>query len=101
LKQLAEVRLSLSNKIKEVKNMKKKVIKPFSLEEYNKGAKIKLRKGRNKVRIICTDADNDSNYPIIALVKLYKGKEQIVLYTSEGKIYKNDKECNADLVIVE
>ena len=81
--------------------MKKKVIKPFSLDEYNKGAKIKLRKSRNKVRIICTDADNDSNYPIIALVKSYKGKEHIVLYTSEGKIYKNNTECNYDLVIVE
>lgn len=77
--------------------MKKEIIKPFNLEAYKKGAKVKTRDG-HEVRIICTDAKN-KNYPIIALIKLYSNDEVVAYYTLEGinKGYINDN----DLVIVE
>lgn len=78
--------------------MKKEIIKPFDLETYKNGAKIKTRDG-HEVRIICTDA-KDKNYPIIALIKLYDDDEVVVYYTLEGTINKGYI-SNKDLVIVE
>lgn len=80
--------------------MKKEVIKPFSLEAYNKGAKVQTRDG-HKVRIICTDANNDSNYHIIALKAFSDGNEAVQIYTSEGKFYTDDNISKNDLVIVQ
>lgn len=79
--------------------MKKEIIKPFDLEAYKNGAKIRTRDG-HEVRIICTDA-KDEEYPIIGLVTNY-GDEHIVLYTSEGKLCSTKSTIRAeDLVIVE
>lgn len=80
--------------------MKKEVIKPFSLEAYNKGAKVQTRDG-HKVRIICTDVNNDSNYHIIALKAFSDGNEAVQIYTSEGKFYTDDNISKNDLVIVQ
>lgn len=80
--------------------MKKEVIKPFNLEAYKKGAKVQTRDG-HKVRIICTDACNDSNYSIIALKAFSDGNEAVQIYTSEGKFYTDDNISRNDLVIVE
>lgn len=78
--------------------MKKKIIRPFNWEAYNKGAKIQTRDG-HKVRIICADAENP-RFPIIALAKLYNEEEVVVHYTSEGKALLADTIHNNDLVIV-
>lgn len=78
--------------------MKKEIIKPFDLEAYKKGAKVRTRDG-HKVRIICTDA-KDKNYPIIALIKMYNDDEVVAYYTLEGNINKGYI-SNKDLVIVE
>lgn len=80
--------------------MKKEIIKPFDLETYKNGAKVKTRNGR-EVRIICTDVKNPY-YSIVALVKLDDGSEAFRTYTSEGKFmpFKNTI-SNDDLVIVE
>jgi hypothetical protein len=80
------------------KAMKKEIIKPFDLEAYKNGAKIKTRDG-HEVRIICTDVKNPKS-PIIALVKINDNNELIIPYTSEGKINAEDISDN-DLVIVE
>lgn len=78
--------------------MKKEIIKPFDLEAYKNGAKVKTRDG-HEVRIICTDAKDD--YPIIGLVTNSAGDEHIVLYTLEGKLYSTKSTiCAEDLVIV-
>lgn len=80
--------------------MKKEIIKPFDLEAYKNGAKVKTRDG-HEVRIICTDKE-DPYYPIVALVKLADGSESTQFYTSNGR--KQPIKCtisNDDLVIVE
>ena len=83
--------------------MKKEIIKPFDLEAYKKGAKVKTRNGQ-EVRIICTDFKNEY-FPIIALIKINDNNEIVLQYTSNGKaqlsqsIISNDS--NDDLVIVE
>lgn len=78
--------------------MKKEIIKPFDLEAYRKGAKVKARDG-HEVRIICTDCKNKYS-PIIALVKLNDNNELLLPYTPEGKINTEGISGN-DLVIVE
>ncbi len=78
--------------------MKKEIIKPFDLEAYKKGSKIKTRYG-HEVRIICTDAKG-SCFPIVALVKIDDDHEVTMHYTSEGEINAGDISDN-DLVIVE
>lgn len=79
--------------------MKKEIIKPFDLEAYKNGAKVKTR-GGHEVRIICTDA-KDENYPIIALAKLFNNDEVVAHYTSEGKVRLDTGVSDNDLVIVE
>jgi hypothetical protein len=80
--------------------MKKEIIKPFSLEAYKNGAKIRTRDG-HEVRIICTDSKNP-HFPIVALVKLVDCSEITQSYTSKGKtqLTKGTISDN-DLVIVE
>ena len=80
--------------------MKKEIIKPFDLEAYKKGAKVKTRNGQ-EVRIICTNYKNEY-FPIIALVKINDNNEVVLLYTSKGKVQPTNKIIsNNDLVIVE
>ena len=79
--------------------MKKKVIKPFDLEAYKKGAKVQTRGGA-EARIICTDA-KDRHFPIVALIELVDGGEVVQSYTSDGRIYFNGESEALDLVIVE
>lgn len=78
--------------------MKKEIIKPFDLEEYKNGAKVKTRNG-HEVRIICTDV-KALCFPIIALVEIDDSTEVVMHYTSEGEIDAGDISDN-DLVIVE
>lgn len=80
--------------------MKKEIIKPFDLEAYKNGAKVKTRDG-HEVRIICTDAKNPY-FPIVALVKLVDCSEITQSYTSKGKtqLTKGTISDN-DLVIIE
>lgn len=78
--------------------MKKEIIKPFDLEAYKNGAKVKTRDG-HEVRIVCTDARHPY-FPIIALVKIDDNHEVTIHYTSEGEIDAGDISDN-DLVIVE
>jgi hypothetical protein len=80
------------------KAMKKEIIKPFDLEAYKNGAKVKTRNG-HEVRIICTDVKNPY-LPIAALVKLNDNNELMLPYTSEGKI-KTESISDNDLMIVE
>ena len=64
-------------------------MKPFNLKEYlaNPSMKVVTRIGK-KVRIICTDMEN-SNYPIIALVK--NGiREEPLCYTKDGEFRLNN-----------
>ena len=79
--------------------MKKEIIKPFDLEAWKNGAKIRTRDG-HEVKIICTDAKNEY-YPIIGLVKSNRD-EHITFYTLEGKVCTTKSAIRAeDLVIVE
>lgn len=78
--------------------MKKEIIKPFDLEAYKNGDKVKTRNGHD-VRIICTDVKGVC-FPIIALVKIDNSTEVVMRYTSKGEIDAGDISDN-DLVIVE
>lgn len=78
--------------------MKKEIIKPFDLEAYKNGAKVKTRNG-HEVRIICTDV-KALCFPIIALVEIDDSTEVVMHYTYKGEIdagYISDN----DLMIVE
>lgn len=80
--------------------MKKKIIKPFDLEAYKKGAKIQTRAGY-KVRIVCTDRRNP-HCPIIGLVKVDDVNESVIHYTIEGKVLIDTAAISDnDIVIVE
>lgn len=79
--------------------MKKEIIKPFDLEAWKNGAKIRTRYG-HEVRIICTDA-KDKDFPIIGLATSCDGNEVVTHYTSEGKLRLGTGVSDNDLVIVE
>ncbi len=80
--------------------MKKEVIKPFDLEAYKNGAKIRTRTG-HEARIICTDRKNPY-CPIIALVKVDDVNETVLHYTLEGKVLIDTRAISDnDLVIVD
>jgi hypothetical protein len=80
--------------------MKKEIIKPFDLEAYKNGAKVKTRDG-HEVRIICTDSKCPI-FPIVALVKTNNDKEVVISYTYEGKSQLASHNINGnDLIIVE
>ena len=79
--------------------MKKEIMKPFDLEAYENGAKVKTRDG-HEARIICTDAKNP-HFPIVALIKLVDCSEITQSYTSKGKTQLTKGTIsNNDLVIV-
>lgn len=81
--------------------MKKKIQKPFDLEEAKKGAVVETKEGA-PVRILCYDREG-TDYPIIALVN-FEGVEWCSSYTFEGEKFgdefdvPNDKDA---LVIIE
>lgn len=77
--------------------MKKKIIKPFSVEAWENGAKVETRSGR-EVRILCTDLKD--NYPIVAGVANNDGTECSCIYDATGH-FCTGSEDYCDLVIVE
>ena len=77
--------------------MKKKIQKPFSVEEWRNGAKIETRSGR-AVRILCTDIK--SAYSIVAATMCEDGEEAVTEYDADGH-FCIGSEDNCDLVIVE
>ena len=77
--------------------MKKKIQKPFNVEEAKNGARVERRDGK-PVRIICYDRV-DTAYPIIALIKSYNG-ENCFFYDINGKLAHHEYN-NEDLVIIE
>ena len=77
--------------------MKKKIQKPFNVEEAKNGARVERRDGK-PVRIICYDRV-DTAYPIIALIKYHNG-ENCFSYDINGKLAHHDYN-NEDLVIIE
>ena len=70
-------------------------MKQFSLEKYleNPNRKVITRDGRS-VRIICTDAKGD--YPVVALVEIYNGAENVFRLEENGHFYY-DTEDSRDL----
>ena len=77
--------------------MKKKVIKPFSVEALKNGAKVETRSGRS-VRILCTDIK--SAYSIVAATMCEDGEEAVTEYDADGHFCKGCED-NCDLVIIE
>ena len=67
----------------------------FSVEKYleNPNRKVVTRDGRS-VRIICTDAKGD--YPVVALVEIYNGAENVFRLEENGHFYY-DTEDSRDL----
>ena len=67
----------------------------FNLEKYleNPNRKVITRDGRS-VRIICTDAKGD--YPVVALVEIYNGAENVFRVEENGHFYY-DTEDSRDL----
>ena len=74
-------------------------MKPFNLEEYlaNPSRKVITRDGR-KARIICTDAKND--YPIVALIETYDGKETLPCGYKKDGTYLPGEKLSCDLFFV-
>lgn len=58
---------------------------------------VQTRDGR-AVRILCTDAQGQ--FPVVALVTDQEGKEQVVMYTANGRLYLEGFDSNFDLVNV-
>lgn len=85
--------------------MKKKIQKPFNVEEAKNGAKVETRDG-DSVRILCYDRKSNNlniNFPIIALTN-HNGMESCFSYTSEGRLLGDNfdiREDDHDLVIIE
>lgn len=76
-------------------------MKEFNLEAAKNGAPICTRGGDN-VRIVCFDArvGTSHDYPIIALIELNEGKDEILItYTENGKMNRLD-ESRYDLMMV-
>lgn len=70
-------------------------MKQFNLEEYltNPSKKVITRSG-NSVRILCTDAKG--NFPIVALVEIHNGAENVIRLRENGHFY-NDADDSRDL----
>ena len=62
--------------------------KPVSMEK-----KYRTRDGRN-VRVLLLDWEHDE-YPVVAVMK-----DQVVVYTAQGKYYSNSQESSFDLIEV-
>lgn len=63
-------------------------IKPFSIEMVKKGRKVRTRNGY-PVRILATDLSNEE-YPVVAAYLRPEGKEEVTVYTPEGRLLKNE-----------
>lgn len=60
---------------------------------------VRTRDGR-AVRVLCTDCESPSGYPVLALVKISHGYERVHSYTLEGKYRKTGSDSPYDLVNV-
>lgn len=76
----------------------KKIIKPFTIEEWENGAEVVTRAGR-PVRILCTDVKCQNGYPIVAVIE-DEEYEHVHVFTEEGH-YNDECDDEFDLVIVE
>lgn len=77
------------------------VMKPFNLEEYlnNPSSRTLVTRDGCPARIICTDALNIDQHPIIAQVLGEDGYEETVYYNRQGTVF-NDKPTENDLFFV-
>lgn len=83
-----------------MKTKKIQIQKPFSVEEWENGAKVETRDGRS-VRILCTDMK--SVYDIVGLAEL-DGAEVVMTWLANGRYLHpgvNPSDNERDLVIVE
>lgn len=71
------------------KEENKPLLKEFDLEAAKAGKPVCTRDGR-KARIICFDANDSNNQPIIALITEENGFESLYSFTSGGKWVKED-----------
>lgn len=71
------------------KEENKPLLKEFDLEAAKAGKPVCTRDGR-KARIICFDANDSNNQPIIALITEENGFESLYSFTSKGKWVKED-----------
>ena len=70
-------------------------MKQFTLDEYLKNPQKKvITRDGNSVRILCTDAKG--NFPIVALVEIHNGAENVLRLEENGHFY-NDTEDSHDL----
>ncbi len=77
-----------------------KTQKPFSINEWKRGAKIETRAG-TPVRILCTDLkDKYDERTVVATRTIPDGDERVEYYYSNGRLF-DDVEDAADIVIVE
>lgn len=60
--------------------------------------KVETRDGRT-ARIICWDR-KDNNYPIVALLEIYPGKEGMIAYTLDGQNVLGESNSPYDLFLV-
>lgn len=73
-------------------------MKPFNLELAKQGHPVCTRDGR-QARIVSFDIDDD-DYPIIALIKKEKDKENVQSYTINGDYYRDETVSDFDLFMV-
>ena len=75
-----------------------RVMKQFNLEEYlnNPSSRTLVTRDGYPARIICTDALNIDQHPIIAQVWGEDGYEETVYYNRQGTVF-NDKPTENDL----
>ena len=66
-------------------------MRQFNLEEAKAGKPVQTKEG-DDVRLLCFDRHNQE-YPLIGLIQLEDGDEEIKTYTSEGKVLA---ECESD-----
>lgn len=57
---------------------------------------VRTRDGR-EVRVLCTDCETHTSYPVVALVKDSHGYERVQSYTIEGKYRRTISESPEDL----
>lgn len=77
--------------------MKRRILKPFNLEEWKNGAKVETRDGR-QVRILCADVKNDCR--IVGVIIQNSTYEVIRTWYEDGRFFST-KDDDDDLVIVE
>lgn len=85
----------LKNWLIELKNYKRKTIKPFDLIAAKSGKPVCTEDGR-KARIICFDC-KDESFPLVVLVSNSFGEEKIMSYDEKG--YSSTRE-DEDILIM-